>query len=172
MAEFLRQDSNPWKNTYSNKVVPIRDDQIIPTLNQHLSVQTGLCDALEDFADRLPDDVTADECLAFAQMVYPTVHRAHQFEENVLFPILARRQQNHAQMKITLDRLHGEHWEDEAFAEEIAQALRDFAHVADDKKNADMLGYMIRGFFEGLRRHIAFEREHIVPILAMEEANA
>jgi hypothetical protein len=24
---------------------------------------------------------------------------------------------------------------------------------------------MLRGFFEGLRRHIAFEREHIVPLL-------
>jgi hypothetical protein len=29
---------------------------------------------------------------------------------------------------------------------------------------------MLRGFFEGLRRHIAFEREHIVPILCKQQA--
>ncbi|MCE7026540.1 hemerythrin domain-containing protein [Jiella avicenniae] len=31
---------------------------------------------------------------------------------------------------------------------------------------AEALGYMLRGFFEGLRRHIAFEEEHLVPLLA------
>ena len=31
---------------------------------------------------------------------------------------------------------------------------------------AETLGYMLRGFFEGLRRHIAFEEEHLVPLLA------
>ncbi|MBO0903834.1 hemerythrin domain-containing protein [Jiella sonneratiae] len=31
---------------------------------------------------------------------------------------------------------------------------------------AEVLGYMLRGFFEGLRRHIAFEEEHLLPLLA------
>lgn len=147
------------------KVVPLKKAQIIPTLNQHLDVQAGLCDALERFADRLPDAVTPDECLTLAQMVYPAVHRAHQFEENVLFPMLAQMEGDEAGMQKTLDRLHAEHWEDEAFAEELAQALREFALMADKRKTVDTLAYMIRGFFEGLRRHLAFEREHLMPIL-------
>ena len=31
--------------------------------------------------------------------------------------------------------------------------------------NFEALSYMLRGFFEGLRRHIAFEVEHLMPIL-------
>ncbi|MGB7432580.1 MAG: hemerythrin domain-containing protein [Ahrensia sp.] len=154
----------------SPKIVPLKREQVIPTLNQHLDVQAGLCDALEKFADRLPDAVTPDECLTLAQMVYPAVHRAHQFEENVLFPLLVQLGSNEGEMQKTLDRLHGEHWEDEAFAEELAQALREFALMADKRKTVDTLAYMIRGFFEGLRRHLAFEREHLMPILTAGSA--
>lgn len=160
------------KDDYARKVVHSKIEYVIPTLNQHLNVQAVLCDALEGFADRLPYGVTADECLALAQMVYPTVQRAHQFEETVLFPILAQRPENQEQMQKTLDRLHGEHWEDESFAGELAQALRDFVATDDANKNVGMLAYMIRGFFDGLRRHLAFEREHILPILSMHEVAA
>lgn len=152
------------------QVVPLKTAHVLPTLNEHLQVQSGLCDALERFADRLPYTVTADECLALAQMVYPAVHRAHQFEENVLFPMLSQLSEDAVEMGKTLDRLHGEHWEDEAFAEELAQALRDFATAQNRRSNVDTLSYMIRGFFEGLRRHLAFEREHLLPILSAAEA--
>jgi len=142
--------------------------QVSEYLTRHLDTQTRLCDALERFADNLPDNVSADDCLAIAQSVFPTVHRAHQFEENILFPMLQRkcaRQQGLAQ---TLDRLHGEHWEDESYAEEIAQGLREFA-CDRNPRDAETIAYMVRGFFEGLRRHLAFEREHILPMLEAGE---
>lgn len=165
MANTMNSLQAADRTRHQEKIVPIDRSQVIPTLNQHLNVQSGLCDALEGFADRLPDDVNADECLALAQMVYPTVHRAHQFEENVLFPMLVKCNGDSEQIGNTLDRLHGEHWEDEAYAEELAQALRDFATCDEKNRNVEMLAYMIRGFFEGLRRHLAFEREHILPML-------
>ena len=46
---------------------------------------------------------------------------------------------------------------------EIVDALEELATVGVG--NIDKLSYMLRGFFEGLRRHIAFEKEHLVPLL-------
>ena len=31
--------------------------------------------------------------------------------------------------------------------------------------NPEATGYMLRGFFEALRRHIAFERDHLLAVL-------
>jgi hypothetical protein len=32
---------------------------------------------------------------------------------------------------------------------------------------ADAAGYMLRGFFEGVRRHVAFEREMLAPLMKL-----
>ena len=32
-------------------------------------------------------------------------------------------------------------------------------------ENPEAVGFMLRGLFETLRRHIAFEREHVLPIV-------
>ena len=144
--------------------------QVRGLLAEHLQRQTAMCNALETFCDGLPDNVTAGQCLALSQSVFPTVHRAHQFEENVLFALLRSLTPDPSVLERTLDRLHGEHWEDESYAEEIAQALRDFAPERDSR-SAETLAYMVRGFFEGLRRHVAFESEHILPMLDGIEAH-
>ena len=71
-------------------------------------------------------------------------------------------------MQNALERLQYEHWKDESFAEEVSDGLIKF--VSDsDHPSADTLAYMLRGFFEGLRRHIAFEAEHILPLLRQHE---
>ena len=137
---------------------------IARTLEHHINVQHNLCTALESIADALPEDVRNDDCLALARSVYPVIHRSHVFEEDVLFPALKTRFGGDPELDETLDRLHGEHWEDEAFAEEVHHELTAFA--ADRSAvSVDKLGYMLRGFFTGLRRHIAFEREHILPMI-------
>lgn len=143
-------------------------DQAARTLEHHLSVQANLCAALESVADSLPTEVRADDCLALGRSIYPIIHRSHRFEEEVLFPILTQWSARDPKLEATLDRLHGEHWEDEAFAEEVQHEL--VAFVADrSSENANRLGYMLRGFFSGLRRHLAFEREHILPLLQSAE---
>ena len=62
----------------------------------------------------------------------------------------------------TIQRLHAEHWEDESFAFEVQDALIEFAQNPK-QSNVEALAYMLRGFFEGVRRHVAFEWEHVVP---------
>ncbi|MBO6640411.1 MAG: hemerythrin domain-containing protein [Roseitalea sp.] len=142
---------------------------IAGTLKHHMNVQHNLCSALEGLADKLPADVRNDDCLALARSVYPIVHRSHVFEEKTLFPFLKARCAGEADLGETLDRLHGEHWEDEAFAEEVHHELVAFA--ADRSAvNVEKLSYMLRGFFVGLRRHLAFERDHLLPMVeALED---
>ena len=33
----------------------------------------------------------------------------------------------------------------------------------ENSRNPETIGYMLRGFFEGIRRHIAFVGEHSIP---------
>lgn len=130
----------------------------------HLSAQAALCAELERIADGLPDNVEPQKCLHIARTIYPLVRHAHEFEESVLFPRMAELYGPGQVFGPTAERLKFEHWEDESYAEEIYDAMNQF--LADrSRARAEMLAYMLRGFFEGLTRHLAFEREHLMPIL-------
>lgn len=140
------------------------------TLRHQLDVQDNLCTALETLADGLPADVRNEDCLALARSVCAVVRRSHAFEERELFPFLQAKSLTAQLDAATFDRLRGEHLEDEAFAEEVHNELVAFA--ADrEAVNVDKLGYMLRGFFVGVRRHLAFEREQILPMIENVERN-
>jgi len=140
------------------------NSQLSNTLISNLNVQLELCDKLENLADNLPFDVDSQNCLTLARSLLPTLRLAHEFEETVLFPELLIRFANNEQLEFTIERLRFEHWEDESFAEELRDCMIGFV-VKPNSECVNSLSYMLRGFFEGVRRHIAFEREHIVPML-------
>lgn len=146
-------------------------ESIARRLCEHMNLNYNLCCQLEHIADNLPDNVDRQECLYVARSVVPMVKLAHDFEENVLFPILRERCSNSVEIDKTLDRLQGEHWEDESYAAEIHHGLISFASGLSEI-SVDSLGYMLRGFFEGMRRHLAFEREHVLPLLRSLDAPA
>jgi hemerythrin-like domain-containing protein len=77
--------------------------------------------------------------------------------------MIAERLSSDDTIKVTLDRLRFEHCEDECFAEELTEALHALGS-GDQKVNIEAVGYMLRGFFEAMRRHIAFESEMLLPI--------
>lgn len=131
---------------------------IVAKLEAFHKKQSILCDRLESIADSLPDNVDCQEALIVARQILPILYEAHRFEENILFRLI----ENDESISHSLERLKFEHWEDEASGEDLTDALLSFA------KNykaigTDKLAYMLRGFFDNLRRHIAFEAEHIVP---------
>lgn len=136
----------------------------ITELRSYHAEQSQLCEKLEELADLLPDHVENQECLALARLIYPEMKRCHDFEENVLFREARSYDPDNLNLASTLERLRYEHWEDESFAEELTEALTGFV-TEPENRNPEKLAYMLRGFFEGLRRHIAFEREHLIPIL-------
>lgn len=140
-------------------------ENIVEELKFHLEKQEAVCDALEEIADTLPDDIDPQRCLHLAMSLVPVIHAAHRFEEDVMFDVLKATDHEGAQLDNIFERLHGEHFEDESFAEEVTECLREIASGA--KLNFEKAGYMMRGFFEGLRRHVAFERDHLLPMLAI-----
>lgn len=137
------------------------DTSIFNGFSDHLRTQLALCDALEKIADDLPANVDRQQCLHIAKNIFPIIKRAHEFEETKLFPLLSNSDYQ-ANREAILQRLHTEHWEDESYALELQDALMEFV-MNSPSSNAEALGYMLRGFFGNLRRHIASEEEFFVP---------
>lgn len=134
-----------------------------PSISLMMSAQAeqlALCRELEDIADSLPSAVNRQKCIFAAQALGPLIKMAHTYEENVFFPWLETRSLPGEDLDTTLTRLKFEHFEDECYAEELVDTLLRLGR--GDQVNMEATGYMLRGFFEALRRHIAFERDHLM----------
>lgn len=122
--------------------------------------QLALCRELEDIADSLPSSVNRQKCIYAAQALALLVQKSHDYEEKVFFPWLERQRFCGDALDEIIRRLKFEHCEDECYAEELADVLMKLAR--GDEVNMEATGYMLRGFFEARRRHIAFERDHLL----------
>lgn len=142
-----------------------REGNLISTLAMErvLEEKTRLCDALEEIADSLPDNLDKARCLQIASVLVPVIRSTHCYEEDVIFPAYVSAVADDA-VPDPLKRLRAEHFEDECYADELTEALLEIAR-GGNVGNAEALGYMLRAFFESVRRHIAFEREHILPAI-------
>ena len=138
-------------------------------LAAHHAAQIALCEELEAIADCLPERTDAAACLAAAGATRDRLVAAHGFEEAGLWPALRRIADGDARLEASLERLRGEHREDESYGEEVAAELTAWGTGAGPR-NAEAIGYMLRGFFEGVRRHVVFEKALIAPLLAQPPA--
>ena len=125
-----------------------------------------LCDALEALADSLPYGADRQRCLHLARAVYPLVASSQKVEEALLLAPLACLAAKLPDVPATLERLRFEHHSDLCFAEELNGVLLAFGR-GEDLIAPDAVGYMLRAFFESVRRHVAFEKEVLVPLLAL-----
>jgi hypothetical protein len=121
----------------------------------------SLCLALEVIADNLPARVDRLQCLVVASSLVPLLRECHRFEEETVFPAFAGRPGGEA----VVSRLKIEHMEDDCAAADVSEALLACGHGADIE-NPEAFGYMLRALFASMRRHIAFERDHILPQVA------
>ena len=135
----------------------------IAALRKAHKEQLLLCDRLEEIADSLPDGINRQKCIYAARALGPMIRGVHRFEEDVVFPMIAERRGADERTEPTLSRLRFEHCEDECFAEELTEALHALGSGKPDV-NIEAIGYMLRGFFEAMRRHIAFESEMLLPM--------
>ena len=126
-------------------------------------IQRELCDAMERIADGLPDDVDRRLCAQVAANLQFDIPLHHRDEEQALFPILKERVRPEDGLAEILDRLTAEHAADTALGSEIAESLETLAQGAR-VANPDMVGYMLRGFFESYRRHIHWEDTLVMPL--------
>lgn len=124
------------------------------------SEQLALCRELEDIADSLPGSVNRQKCIFAAQALGVLMKKTHSYEEDTFFPWLEKENEADEKLAAILKRLRFEHFEDECYAEELVEVLLKLGR--GDAVNMEATGYMLRGFFEARRRHIAFERDHLM----------
>lgn len=125
--------------------------------------QQKLCDALERIADDLPDNVDKMLVAAVLPMLRVDLGVHIRDEEEGLFPLMCKRAQPGDNFQEIAEVLLLEHSADEGFADEIVDQLE---AIKDGRRplNPDMLGYMLRGFFETQRRHLAWEDAVVLPL--------
>jgi hemerythrin-like domain-containing protein len=120
-----------------------------------------ICSRLEAIADDVPSRVDRLQCLDVASSLVPLLRECHRFEEEIVFPVFARRSGGAA----IVSRLKMEHIEDDCAASDVSEALLALGH-GHEIENPEAFGYMLRALFESMRRHIAFERDHVFPHVA------
>jgi hemerythrin-like domain-containing protein len=66
--------------------------------------------------------------------------------------------------KQSFERLKFEHFGDEAFAHDLCVSLREFV-THRENVNPETLSWMLRGFFDSVRRHVVFEQALLLPLI-------
>lgn len=123
----------------------------------------GLCNVLEDIADSLPDNLDRRKCNLAVTSIEPLISEIHQFEERTIFPMARRELSRLGASNHCIKRLEAEHFEDQGYAGELTTALKNA--MEGTSFHAEMLGYMLRGFFDSVRRHTAFERDYLLVLI-------
>jgi hypothetical protein len=125
------------------------------------SAQRALADLLETIADSLPDCVNRAAASLAAAQLRAAPERHKRIEEEALFPILERCCPD-AAVSRTLDVARREHEDSGGHAVELAEALDELAEQGF-AANPESLGFMLRAFFDGLRRHMDWVDAAILP---------
>jgi hemerythrin-like domain-containing protein len=144
----------------------ILDEQQLTTLRQNHEELLGLCRNIEELADSLPFDINEKLCRAVSDTVVPLLARTQEFEERLLFPNLDR-SAGSCFTAMMIERLKNEHRCDRLAAEEISLTLKAMlrGHCG---LTFETIGYMLRGFFECVRRHVAAEKAMIDQLMQTE----
>ena len=124
----------------------------LDTLEEDHSIQRILCDDLEDLADRLPDLPSALEVRHLCERIQ-RVTGTHFVRADHVFDLLPAEQRPSEE---TLQALRVMHLMDELHAQDLIVAL--WQHVGrSSSAHVGQLAYMLRCFFDGCRRAIAFK---------------
>lgn len=146
----------------SDKPSPLARNPLDMIASAH-AVQVQMCDAMERIADGLPDEVDRRLCAQVASCLQFDLPLHHHDEEEALFPLLQKRAKPEDGLDQILAHLAAEHSSDNDFASEIAEALETLGQ-GGRPANPEMLGYMLRGFFERYRRHVHWENQLVMPL--------
>lgn len=155
------QDQLHLSKPAANGARPVGSDPVSRIVTEH-AMQLELCDALEFIADSLPDAIDKRLVREVISILEHGLEAHFRAEEQLLFPLLRRRGGGDHSLIAALDQLEMEHVRDEDISSELLEELN-YVAAHGQARNADMLGYMLRGFFEGQRRHIAWENKVVVP---------
>lgn len=126
------------------------------------ALQRELCDLLEALADGLPHNFDKGLAEIAVALLEGSVPSHMQLEETMLFPKLRERITPDDPLHAAMHCLEEEHDRDSALLMEMIDALK--TAISDGvSSNANMLGYLLRGYFDSQRRHIAWEDRVVLP---------
>lgn len=120
----------------------------------------SICEELEGLADGLPALPNNGSHLRLARRMGTVLREVHAQEEKEILPIVAAAlgaDLGSDSMRTLIE----EHRTDEAFAEEVAEVITEWA-AGERQHDAATLGYMLRGLFDNLRRHRDRERDQLI----------
>ncbi len=146
--------------TAKTVAAPIKNP--IDMIAKEHAFQLELAKSLEFIADGLPDQVDRRLVKEVVAILSNGLDAHFELEEKVLFPLLRRRAGVDSGLIAALDQLVAEHGRDQDISAELVEELRVLAECGRPR-NAEMLGYMLRGYFEGQRRHIEWENAVVLP---------
>lgn len=122
-----------------------------------------VCDQLEAIADYLPNRIDIRRVLSAMQFLRIKLPVYHRDERNGLFPLLKRRAPRSSGIEKIIARMEICQIDDEDYAQEVVELLE--ALAGDNLiANPTAAGYLLRGFFQGYRRYLAFQRLTILPL--------
>jgi hemerythrin-like domain-containing protein len=130
--------------------------------NEHRA-ERNLCDMLERIADNLLEPLDTELARTSIVTMRRCLKRHVELEEKYLYPVLTKRLCPGDLAENLLEHIRCEHLSDESLAHDTADQLEQ-ALVRGRVENPEMLGYMLRGFFECRRRHIAWEDAIVLPL--------
>jgi hypothetical protein len=118
---------------------------------EHVALR-ALCDRLEAIADGLPGLPSFEERQQLARQL-TTLITPHQAQEDDLLESLLPPEGASAVERSLVERIRGQHIMDAVHAQDLGAALE----AARPDGDPEALGYMLRCFFDGCRRAMAFE---------------
>jgi hemerythrin-like domain-containing protein len=123
-----------------------------------------VCTALENIADGLPGSGSQERTAKVLGFLDKAFARHLFIYEKCLFPMIRSLEEKNEPVELVLQELEFEHAADQGLIVEIASAFMGRCE-RNGERNTEMLGYLLRAFFENCRRHCAWERNIVQPIV-------
>lgn len=140
----------------------------IQALNRCYTDLLDICDVLEAIADGLPNNVPAAHCTRLATEIVDLLARTHREEEAILLPLLAASPR--PELRQLARRLREEHDYDDDAVVEVREALLAIAS-REPLLSPDATGYLLRSFFESLRRHVRAEQDLLAILIGLSPSS-
>lgn len=138
-------------------------EELLDCIEKEHQAERNLCDMLERIADNLLGPFDTELARTSIVTMRRCLKRHVELEEKYLYPVLTKRLCPGDLAENMLEHIRCEHSSDESLGHDTAEQLEQ-ALMSGRVANPEMLGYMLRGFFECRRRHIAWEDAIVLPL--------
>jgi hypothetical protein len=132
-------------------------------MSEALEAKRWICGLAETIADSLPEPSSL-LCLRAAAMIRNDLPVYHADAGQCLLPQLRIRHADAGWITLMLRQIEADHNQLEIYTDEAADLLERIGTGHATLQERNVAGYALRCFFEGLRRHVSWEQNVILPL--------